>query len=116
MSILNVIDTIFYGVLGMILGILLTWTFNKKYNKKNALGKIIETALIEENVLELEELSTSLIQLMSKIKDSSEELNTQVVNARDIELNLKSHYDSKKINNIDMPLVVEILETKDENI
>jgi len=114
MGILNVIDTIFYGVLGMILGILFTRMFYINLNKKNALGKIIETALIEENVLELEEFSTSLIQLVSKIKDSSEELNAQIVNARDIELNLKSHYDSKKINDIDMPSVVEILDTKEE--
>ena len=95
----------------MILGILISWAYNKNMNKKNAMGKIIETAMIENNVLELEVLSTNLIQLVSKIKDSSEELNNQVINARDIELDLKSLFDTEKIKNIDIPLEADILET-----
>ncbi len=77
----------------MILGILLSWEFYKNMNEKNAISKIIDTAMIENNIFELEALSIELIQLVSKIMDSSEALNSQVINTRDIELNLKSLYD-----------------------
>ena len=79
--------------------------------KKKAISKIIDTAMIENNVFELEALSMDLIQLVSKIMDSSEELSSQVVNARDIELNLNSLYDLEKTENIDIPSEVDVLET-----
>ena len=79
-------------------------------NENKAISKIIDTAMIENNVFELEALSMDLIQLVSKIMDSSEELSSQVVNARDIELNLKSLYDLEKTNNIDVPSEVDVLE------
>ncbi len=80
-------------------------------NEKKAISKIIDTAMIENNVFELEALSMDLIQLVSKIMDSSEELSSQVVNVRDIELDLKSLYDLEKTNNIDVPSEVDVLET-----
>jgi hypothetical protein len=46
MSTILPIDAIFYGVLGMILGILLSWEFYKNMNEKNAISKIIDTAMI----------------------------------------------------------------------
>jgi hypothetical protein len=96
----------------MILGLILTREYYKNMNEKKAISRIIDTAMIENNVFELEALSIDLIQLVSKIMDSSDELNSQVVNARDIELNLLSIYDLKKIQNIDIPSEVDILETK----
>lgn len=110
MSSILPIDAIFYGVLGLILGILLSWAYYQKVNKKSLVGKIIDTAMIEKNIYELEELSIGLIQLISKITDSSEELNRQIYHARDIELNLKSHYDLKRIKNIDSSLEDDIQE------
>ncbi len=95
----------------MILGILLSWEFYKNMNEKNAISKIIDTAMIENNIFELEALSIELIQLVSKIMDSSEALNSQVINTRDIELNLKSLYDLEKTKNIDIPSEVDVLET-----
>ena len=80
-------------------------------NEKKAISKIIDTAMIENSVFELEALSMDLIQLVSKIMDSSEELSSQVVNVRDIELDLKSLYDLEKTNNIDVPSEVDVLET-----
>ena len=110
MSTILPIDAFFYGVLGLILGIFLSWEFYKYMNEKKAISKIIDTAMIENNVFELEALSMDLIQLVSKIMDSSEELSSQVVNVRDIELDLKSLYDLEKINNIDVPSEVDVLE------
>jgi hypothetical protein len=43
--------------------------------------------------------------------DSSEALNSQVINTRDIELNLKSLYDLEKIKNIDILSEVDVIET-----
>jgi hypothetical protein len=113
MSTILPIDAIFYGVLGMILGILLSGVYYKNMNEKNVISKIIDTAMIENKVFELEALSIDLIQLVSKIVDSSEELNSQVVNTRDIELNLKSLDDLEKIKYIDIPSKVDVLETNE---
>ena len=111
MSTILPIDALFYGVLGLILGIILSREFYKYMNENKAISKIIDTAMIENNVFELEALSMDLIQLVSKIMDSSEELNSQVVNVRDIELDLKSLYDLEKTNNIDSSSDVDVLET-----
>ena len=97
----------------MILGILLSGVYYKNMNEKNVISKIIDTAMIENKVFELEALSIDLIQLVSKIVDSSEELNSQVVNTRDIELNLKSLDDLEKIKYIDIPSKVDVLETNE---
>ena len=113
MSTILPMDAIFYGVLGMILGILLSGVYYKNMNEKNVISKIIDTAMIENKVFELEALSIDLIQLVSKIVDSSEELNSQVVNTRDIELNLKSLDDLEKIKYIDIPSKVDVLETNE---
>ena len=69
--------------------------------------------MIENNIFELEALSIDLIQLVSKIMDSSEALNSQVINTRDIELNLKSLYDLEKIKNIDILSEVDVIETNE---
>ena len=45
--------------------------------------------------------------------DSSEALNSQVINTRDIELNLKSLYDLEKIKNIDILSEVDVIETNE---
>ena len=97
----------------MILGILLSRVYYNNMNEKNVISKIIDTAMIENKVFELEALSIDLIQLVSKIVDSSEELNSQVVNTRDIELNLKSLDDLEKIKYIDIPSKVDVLETNE---
>ena len=115
MSTILPIDAIFFGVLGLILGILLSWAYYNNVNKIRSVGKIIDTAMIENNVYELEALSIDLIQLVSKITDSSEELNRQIYHARDIELDLKSHYDLKKIRNIDSSLDDDIQEMNEKN-
>ena len=98
-------------LIGFGFGLLASWVYTKARMEKNSLGQIIETALIERNVYDLEKLSNSLNQLVMKIKECSEELNERILNARDIELELSSIPTLKKnIEDVEYPVNWEILE------
>lgn len=103
-------DYIICIILGFGMGITASWAFIKQRIQRRNIGKVIETAFIEKNVLELEVLSTYLDTLISKMKECSDDLNSHIVNARDIELNLSSISELDMIDNIDVPPEINILE------
>ena len=108
MSLFIFVDAIFYGFLGIVLGFLLSWAYIK--NKNKDIRKIIDFARIGKTILEIEDLSFDLVQLLSRISDCSEEIKTQLFNVRDIESNLQPHYNLEKIKNIGVKVDEEIQE------
>ena len=60
--------------IGFGLGVLASWIYMKARIQRNTIGQVIETALIEQNVNDLETLCHHLNHLVIKIKDSSVEL------------------------------------------
>ena len=97
--------------IGFGLGVLASWIYMKARIQRNTIGQVIETALIEQNVNDLETLSHHLNHLVIKIKDSSEELKEQIENARDIEISIPSLQDTKKeLNYLTIPVKIDLLE------
>jgi hypothetical protein len=88
--VLDIIKTYFVGaVIGFIVGIFVARFYFKTGIRQRELGRVIECAMIQKNVSNLELLSNTLNQLVSEIKEESEVLSSQVKLAQDLELNLR---------------------------
>ena len=90
--VLDIIKTYFVGaVIGFIVGIFVARFYFKSSIHQRELGRIIECAMIQKNVSNLELLSNTLNQLVAEIREESEGLSSQMKLAQDVELNLRPH-------------------------
>lgn len=88
--VLDIIKTYFVGaVIGFIVGIFIARFYFKTSIRQRELGRVIECAMIQKNVSNLELLSNTLNQLVSEIQEESEVLSNQMKLAQDLELNLR---------------------------
>jgi hypothetical protein len=100
------IKTYFVGaVIGFIVGIFVARFYFKTSIRQRELGRVIECAMIQKNVSNLESLSNTLNQLVSEIQEESEVLSNQMKLAQDIELNLRPNHN--KIDEIQEKIITE---------
>ena len=111
MAITIQVDYILFISLGIGIGLIAFWIYDKRRNKTQVIGHIIETAMMERNVLELEILSKYLNQIVSRIQECNEDLSEKLLNMRDIEFSLSSHPELRKsIEDLGTQLDIDILE------
>lgn len=104
--VLDMIKTYFVGaVIGFIVGIFVARFYFKTSIRQRELGRVIECAMIQKNVSNLESLSNTLNQLVSEIQEESEVLSNQMKLAQDIELNLRPNHN--KIDEIQEKIITE---------
>ena len=90
--VLDIIKTYFVGaVIGFIIGIFVARLYFKSSLRQKELGRVIECAMIQKNVSNLELMSNTLNQLVAEIREESEVLSSQMKLAQDVELNLRPH-------------------------
>lgn len=88
--VLDILKTYFVGaVIGFFVGIFVARFYFKSSIRQRELGRVIECAMIQKNVSNLELLSNTLNQLVSEIREESDVLSSQMKLARDLELNLR---------------------------
>jgi hypothetical protein len=84
--VLEVIETYFVGgVLGFVVGVLVSRIYFKSRIESKAIGQVIEYAMIHGNIERLSSLSASLSQLVVDIQECSEEITEQLELTQDIE-------------------------------
>jgi ferritin-like protein len=111
MAITILIDYTLCISLGIGIGVLASWIYHTRKYKTKVIGHIIETAMIERNVLELEVLSKHLNQIVSRIQECNDDLSEKILNMQDIEFSLSSYPELKKsIENLDSFLDPDVLE------
>ena len=111
MAITILIDYTLCISLGIGIGVLASWIYHKRKNKTKVIGHIIETAMMERNVLELEILSKHLNQIVSRIQECNDDLSEKILNMQDIEFSLSSYPELKKsIEDLDSFLDPDVLE------
>lgn len=111
MAITILIDYILCICIGIGIGLIASWIYRKRKNKTQAIGHIIETAMMERNVLELDILSKHLNQIVSRIQECNDDLSEKVLNMRDIEFSLSSYPELRKsIEDLGTQLDIDILE------
>ena len=104
-------DYLAFIVIGFMLGIFVTWIYNKQQNKTKHLAKIIEGAIIGKKVSEISELSKYLDQIVTLLRRTSDELNEQIKLTRDIEIGPQTPEDEKQnFDEEDLKKNIEILE------
>ncbi len=70
-------------------GIAAAWLYFKQSIQRKGIGQVIECALIQKNISQLDSLSATLNRLVAQMKESGDELSEQIRLAQDIEWNLK---------------------------
>jgi len=82
------------GITGFVIGIIATRIYFKTRLQMKNIGQLIEYAMIEKNIRQLEILTRSLNRLLDDLKESSEELSEQIKMANDIEMDVRPKSDS----------------------
>lgn len=79
--------------------------------RKKTIGNIIETAMIEKNVIELEILSNYVTQILSRLTQCNDDLKERIHTIRDVELNTTLVSDLvQNIDDFEPPLDLDIRE------
>jgi len=90
--VLDMIKSYFVSaVIGIVIGFFVARLYFKTSIQRKELGRVIECAMIQKNVSNLELLSNTLNQLVAEIREESEVLSSQMKLAQDVELNLRPH-------------------------
>jgi hypothetical protein len=111
MAITILIDYTLCISLGIGIGVIASWIYSKRKNKTKVIGHIIETAMMERNVLELEILSKHLNQIVSRIQECNDDLIEKILNMQDIEFSLSSYPELRKsIEELGTQLDLDVLE------
>jgi hypothetical protein len=93
--VLEVIENLLLsGIIGFVIGIVAARVYFKTRLQMKNIGQLIEYAMIEKNIRQLEILTTSLNRLIVDLKESSEELGEQIKMANDIEMDVRPKIDS----------------------
>jgi ferritin-like protein len=111
MAITILMDYILCISLGIGIGVIVSWVYHKRRNKTEVIGHIIETAMMERNVLELGILSKHLNQIVSRIQECNDDLSEKLLNMRDIEFSISSYPELRKsIEDLGTQLDIDVLE------
>jgi ferritin-like protein len=111
MGVILLVDYILCISLGIGIGVIASWMYYKRKNKTKVIGHIIETAMMERNVLELGILSKHLNQIVSRIQECNDDLSEKLLNMRDIEFSLSSYPELRKsIEDLGTQLDIDVLE------
>ena len=78
--------------------------------RKKTIGNIIESAMIEKNVIELEILSNYVTQILSRLTQCNDDLKERIHTIRDVELNATLVSDLVQIDDFEPPLDLDIRE------
>jgi len=74
------------GILGVIIGILVTHRYYRTRVRNASLGKIIEVSLIDKKIGELESEINVLIETVDSLREIGEALEEEVKHSKDIEM------------------------------
>ena len=83
-------DYLICVIIGIVIGVIGSWMYVRTRIRRHNIGQVIEKAIIEKDVIEIEILSRHLSEIVSRLKASTDDLNYRIFSARDIELNLES--------------------------
>ena len=83
------VDYILCIVFGVALGVIITWAFFRFRLEKRSLAQVIDTAMIEKNVNELNDIMTFMNQATALLQTSTEELSNRIKVIQDIELDVE---------------------------
>jgi len=87
--VLEVIETyLIVGVVGFVVGIIVSRIYFKSKIESKTIGQIIEYAMIHQNVTQLSSMTASLSKLVASISECSEEITEQLEIVKDIEEDL----------------------------
>ncbi|MHA2163536.1 MAG: hypothetical protein ACXABF_14030 [Candidatus Thorarchaeota archaeon] len=105
------VDYIVCTLIGFGAGALVTWLIFRNKKQTRSIGLVIDTAMISKNVYELDMMSSQLNQIVSRLKDSSDEFTEKIFNVRDIELSLTALEDmGKDIEDLGISIELDVLE------
>jgi hypothetical protein len=105
------VDYLLCIVLGIGIGALVTWIYFRSRLKKRNLAEIIDAAMIEKNINQLDGLTTYLNQVTALLKTSSEELSDRIRITQDIELDIATESTSiPHLDELDLEKSIEVLE------
>lgn len=105
------VDYLLCIVLGIGIGALVTWIYFRSRLKKRNLAQIIDAAMIEKNINQLDGLTTYLNQVTALLKTSSEELSDRIRITQDIELNIVTESTPiPHLDELDLEKEIEVLE------
>jgi hypothetical protein len=111
MAITILMDYFLCTCLGIGIGSIASWLYHKRKYQTRAIERVIDTAMMERNVLELDILSKYLNQIVSRIQDCNDELSEKVLNMRDIEFSLSSYPELRRsIEDLGTQLDLDVLE------
>jgi hypothetical protein len=104
-------DYLLFFVLGSGIGALVSWIYFRSRLKKRNLAQIIDAAMIEKNINQLDGLTTYLNQVTALLKTSSEELSDRIRITQDIELNLAMESNPISVlDDLNLEKEIEVLE------
>ena len=89
-------DYLIVGVIGFIVGVVVTRLFFKSSMERRKIGEVIEWAMVEKTISRLESMTTILNRLIADIKSSAEELTERIEIAQDIEPQVKESSKNRK--------------------
>lgn len=89
-------DYLIVGVIGFIVGVVVTRLFFKSSMERRKIGEVIEWAMVEKTISRLESMTTILNRLIADIKSSAEELTERIEIAQDIEPQVKEPPKNRK--------------------
>ena len=90
--VLEIIETyLIGGVVGFVVGVVVSRIYFKSRIESKAIGQVIEYAMIHGNIERLSSMSASLSQLVADIQECSEEITEQLELTKDIEGSLVQH-------------------------
>ena len=89
-------DYLIVGVIGFIVGVIVTRLFFKPSMERRKIGEVIEWAMVEKTISRLESMTTILNRLIADIKSSAEELTERIEIVQDIEPQVKESSKNRK--------------------
>jgi hypothetical protein len=105
------VDYLLCLVTGIAMGTIITWMYFRSRLEKRSLAHVIDAAMIEKNVNELNNIMTYMNQATALLKTSTEELSDRITIIQDIELNVEQESTLKlQLDELDLEKSFEILE------
>jgi hypothetical protein len=104
-------DYLLFFVLGIGIGALASWIYFRSRLKKRNLAQIIDAAMIEKNINQLDGLTTYLNQVTALLKTSSEELSDRIRITQDIEFKIATESSpTLDLDELNLEKEIEVLE------
>ena len=84
------------AILGFIAGVLIARFYFRTSIQRRKIGEVIEWAMVEKTISQLESMTTILNRLVADIKSSADELTEKIEIAQDLEPPVKEPSKNKK--------------------